>query len=222
MSGIDGKALGRRQFVCVTGAGAVLGLAGCTGETPADEQAPSGNGEDADDADDAGDGGDDGGNADEEEFASHPGDEPREVPAGHICNGVCGMEVIDYPDWNAQLAHANGMGAFFCTSGCMVGYLAAPDHVGAIDAEVVGAWVTDFESGDLIDGTEAYYALEDDIDRMEEPMRVNPRPFAERSDAVAYVEEYPDLEESDVVRLDEFDLETARIYRGYALPDSGT
>ena len=195
---------GRRRFLGAVLAGAGLGLAGCLGSD-----------------DDAGSDPDDDGGFDEEVFAPHPGDEPTDPPEEHICNGVCGMSPVDWPDWNAQIAHADGTGAFFCSAGCLAAYFVYPDldgH-GGPDEEIVGVWVTDFDTGELIDGEEAHYVLDGDEERFDEPMGVNPRPFADRADAEAFVEEYDDLSEEEIVRLDEFDHDVAVRYRGYAIPD---
>ena len=204
---------GRRRFLGAVLAGTGLGLAGCLG----------GNGDDGAGAN----GDDDDGEFDEEEFPAHPVDEPTDPPEGHVCNGVCGMDPADWSDWNAQLAHEgevdgeDGRGAFFCSAGCLAAYYVYPDLDAhdAPDEEIVGVWVTDFETGELVDGEEAYYVLDDDEERFDEPMGVNPRPFSDRADAEAFVEEYDDLSEEEIVGLDEFDHDVAMIYRDYALGD---
>ncbi|MGM0606145.1 MAG: nitrous oxide reductase accessory protein NosL, partial [Halobacteriota archaeon] len=52
-----------------------------------------------------------------------------------------------------------------------------------------------------------------DPDRVDDPMMVNPAPFAERPDAVAYVEAVDYLSEDDIVQLAEIDRDTATFYR---------
>lgn len=72
-------------------------------------------------------------------------------------------------------------------------------------------------SKELIDGTTAYYALETDADRLDDPMQVNPAPFAAREDAVSYVEAVESLTEDDIVELTAFDRDLAEQYRGQLL-----
>ncbi|MGM0389489.1 MAG: nitrous oxide reductase accessory protein NosL, partial [Natrinema limicola] len=81
----------------------------------------------------------------------------------------------------------------------------------------VGAWVHDFETRDLIDALQASFVLETDPDRVEDPMRLNPLPFMDESDAAAYVEQYDDLDDDSVISIDEFDLDIAERYRGQLL-----
>lgn len=192
----------RRRFLYSVGA--AVAVAGCLDDSSDDDTDNAG----ADDEDRT---------VDHDEFPSHSGGSPREFPGDHICNGVCGMAVADFPDWNAQLAHDNDRGAFFCTSGCLISYLVAPDHVGALESAVTDVWVRDFETGALIDGTEAHYVVDPDDDRLDEPMGLNPRPFADRADAVAFTANDQALDDSDVIGLDEFDLETAMVFREYQL-----
>ena len=108
--------------------------------------------------------------------------------------------------------------ASFCSVGCMIAYMVAPDHVEALDEEIVGVWVAEYGSSDQIDGENAYYVLETDPDRENEPMKLNPRPFVDRSDALEYVAESPHLSDVDIIGFDEFDLEVGRIYRSSRLP----
>lgn len=70
-----------------------------------------------------------------------------------------------------------------------------------------------FGRGDLIDGFEAYYALEHDEIRGDDPMGVDPRVYEDEALAVEYVEEYDDLDEDDVITFSEVDEDIARIYR---------
>ncbi len=199
----------RRRVLGAIGAGAAVGVAGCLGGGGDDEDGE--NGADGDDADDGDDG--DGGDA-EQTF------EPTEFPDDEEC-AVCNMTAAEYPDWNAQLVHENEDRAYFCTSGCMSTYYAVPDEFDAPDSEIAGVWATDFETRELVDGTEAYYVLETDPDRIDDPMMRNPAPFADRDDAVAYVDEYDDLTEDDIVRIEDFDRDTAEMYRERFLGDDG-
>nr|WP_276224480.1 nitrous oxide reductase accessory protein NosL [Halomicroarcula sp. DFY41] len=120
----------------------------------------------------------------------------------------------NFPDWNAQAVHDDNTRAFFCTSGCATTYYAVPDQFAATDADITGLWIRDLNSRELIDGTAAYYALETDGDRLDDPMQVNPAPFAAREDAVSYVDEVDYLTEDDIVELTAFDGELAEQYRG--------
>jgi nitrous oxide reductase accessory protein NosL len=136
-----------------------------------------------------------------------------EVPDDAEC-AVCGMGVANFPAWNAQAVHEDETRAFFCTSGCATTYYAATSRFATTDASLAGLWVRDFESSDLIDATSASYALETDSDRVDDPMRLNPAPFATREDAVAYVDAVDYLSESDIVSLSAFDETLAGRYRG--------
>lgn len=139
-----------------------------------------------------------------------------DVPDDARC-AVCEMMAAEYPEWNAQAVHADGSRAFFCTSGCATTYYAVPGQFAETDADITGLWVRDLNSRDLVDGTAAHYALETDADRLEDPMRVNPAPFAAREDAVAYVDAVEYLTTDDVVELPAFDRELADQYRGRLL-----
>ncbi|WP_227134760.1 nitrous oxide reductase accessory protein NosL [Halorubellus salinus] len=141
---------------------------------------------------------------------------PTDVPQDAQC-AVCNMKAANFPTWNAQAVHADDTREFFCTSGCATTYYAVPGEFADTDADIAGLWVRDMESRDLVDGTTAYYALETDADRLDDPMRVNPAPFAAREDAVAYVDEVEYLTEDDIVELAAFDRELAEQYRGQLL-----
>jgi len=139
-------------------------------------------------------------------------DEPVDFPAESRCP-VCEMKSANFPDWNAQAVHEDGTQVFFDTAGCLVTYYALPDEFAETDAPFVGVWVTDFETRELVDGTTAHYALETDSDRVDDPMRLNPAPFADRADAVAYVDAVDYLTTDDIVELDAFDRELVTRYR---------
>lgn len=49
---------------------------------------------------------------------------------------------------------------------------------------------------------------------IDDPMRLNPAPYGDRADAVAYVDEVQYLTEDDVVELSAFDRELAEQYPG--------
>jgi len=205
-------ALDRRRLLALAGAGLATGLAGCSGgdDTATDQQttepettAPTTATDTATPAPDTTT------TAGERTPAAI---EPVSVPADARCP-VCNMVPADFPDWNAQALHDDGERAFFDTSGCAVTYYALPDEFAATDAALAGLWVTDFETRETVDGTTAHYALETDSDRVADPMRVNPAPFADRADAEAYVDAVDYLTTEDIVGLDAFDRELASQYR---------
>lgn len=159
--------------------------------------------------------------ADEAEvvFPEHPIDEPRDPPEGRLCDGPCGMTPAEYPDSNAQIAHAGGEGVFFDSVGCLVSYHHDPTFYDGPDVEIRNVWVRDFGTKELLDATAAFFVLDYDKERHEEVMAHNPKPFAERADAVEYVGSYDDLGEDDIVELDAFGAEHAHRYRDYPLPE---
>lgn len=141
-------------------------------------------------------------------------DEPAAVPEGASC-AVCNMVPAKFPDYNAQLTVEAGDRVFFCSSGCMAAYYVAPGHFEAAHegATFVGVWAHDHATTDLIDATTAWFVRETDADRVDDPMRLNPLPFAAEADARAYVDEHEGLSAADVLRLEDFDAELARFYR---------
>lgn len=139
-----------------------------------------------------------------------------DVPDDAQCP-VCDMTAANFPEWNSQTVHTDETREFFCTSGCATTYYAATDDFADTDADIAGLWVRDLETRELIDGTSAHYALETDSDRFDDPMRLNPAPFLNREDAVAYVDEVDYLTEADIVELSTFDRDLANQYRGRLL-----
>ena len=209
----------RRTFLGTLVAGVAAGTAGCIGGS--DDDGADDAGDDRDhDHDDHAEHDDQGGTGDADAaLADHPGDGPIDPPSDRRCDGVCGMVVEEYPEWDAQVAHADETGAFFCSAGCMVGYYIDPPALDGSEAAVVSVWVSAFDDGVLIDGTEASYVLDDDFERMDEPMGLNPRPFADREDAVAWAEETDGLSADDVAGLEAFDFELADMYRPGRVPE---
>lgn len=196
----------RRELMALLGAGSAISLAGCGGDG-ADGEA-------------GGDG--DGGDEDTPTQSSEADDgeelQAVEVPDDANCP-VCDMKSANFPEWNAQVVHEDDAREFCCTSGCATTYYVEPDRFAETDAAIAGLWVTDFGSSEFIDGMEAYYALETDSDRIDDPMRLNPAPFANRDDAVAYVNEVEYLSTDDVVELSAFDRELATQYRARFLEE---
>ena len=194
MNGPNGRPFERRRLLGVLGAGLLAGGAGCLG----------------------GGGGDDENEGEDEprtvdSTIEHPGDAPVAFTDDQNCP-ICNMTPADYPNWHGQVAHEDGMGAAFDTPGCLFAYLV----ITTSDSPVAGAWISDYETGDLIDATEASYVLITDETAVDDIMKINPRSFADRDDAVAFLEEYDaeDLTEEDIIEFDEIDRETAEIYRG--------
>lgn len=142
--------------------------------------------------------------------------DPVDVPEDATCS-VCEMNAAKFPEWNAQAVHGDDSRAFFCTAGCATTYYAATGEFADTDADITGLWVRDMDSRELVDGTTAYYALETDPERFDDPMRLNPAPFADRDAAVSYVEASDALDESDIVELSAFDRDLASQYRGSLL-----
>ncbi|WP_290817648.1 nitrous oxide reductase accessory protein NosL [Halovivax sp.] len=148
----------------------------------------------------------------------HPIDEPVEFGDEHACP-ICNMRVERYGSWRAQLAHEDGTGLFFDTPGCCVAYVAGADAAGASDEPIETVWMTDFETRNLFEASEGYLVRETDLGRQDFPMGGSPIPFEDRADAEAYVEEYDDLSEDEIVTLDDVDREFAEFYRGNRVPE---
>ncbi|MDG5817361.1 nitrous oxide reductase accessory protein NosL [Natronococcus sp. A-GB7] len=209
MSARDRRSLARRRLLGALSAGACVAVAGCLDGDDDGDDGASGNGDDGDETDDG-----------EHPNAPHleeSGDEPLEFERDQSCV-VCAMTPTDYPDWHSQLAHESGERAVFCSSGCMTAYLADVP----VDSEIVGAWTVDYETGELIDATEAHFVIVTDEDGVDdEVMGLNPRAFADEDDAVAYLEEWDaeELSEDDIVGFDEIDADVASIYRDGRFPD---
>lgn len=196
----DRRLTPRRTVLGLLGSGAALALAGCTGGDGGADDEPAGDGTTEPETT-------------APETAETDSVEAVDVPEAASC-AVCEMDVAKFDDWNAQALHEDDTRAFFCSSGCAVTYHVAPATFAETDAAVAGLWVRDLETRNLIDGTDAHYALETKGDRLEDPMMVNPAPFAAREDAVAYVDAVDYLTSEDVVQLSAFDRALAGEYRG--------
>ena len=207
----------RRKFMRLIGAGAAFGTVAATGclSSETDGEPEEDGSEDGEDETNGTDGSADG------EPSEVTLDEPTEFPEETGCP-VCNMVPAEYPDWNAQAVHEDGARAYTCSAGCMVAYKAYPEEFGVSEAEIAGVWVTEFEAGELVDGIEAYYALETDRERVDDVMMVNPAAFENREDAVGYVDEVGYLTEDDIVGFEELDKDTADMYRGQLTPDRTT
>lgn len=206
-------ASGRRSLLGAAGGGLVAVLAGCLGNGD-DDAEPTADG-DGSDAPAAGDGDTSRSPPPGATIDDHPVDEPVEVESQHQCV-VCGMPPTNYANWKGQLAHEDGFGAFACTTGCLVAYVADPPHFGGPDGDIVAGWTTDYETRESIDAFEAAVVLDDEA-YVRDPMNYNPRFFADDEDASAYVDDTDHLDADDVVSLDAVDREVAERFRRHHL-----
>jgi nitrous oxide reductase accessory protein NosL len=198
MTGSDG--FGRRVLLGTFAAGATAAGAGCLVDLSGDDP------EDADDRAQV-----------YEPTFEQVEETPFEFTDDQRC-AVCSMTPTNYPRRRGQLVHENGAAAVFDSPGCLFAYVVSSTP----DSPVAGAWTTDYGTRDLIDATGAHFVLITDADAADDPMGIDPRPFADREDALAFLEEWEaeDLTEDDViVGLEAVDLEIASIYRGNRLPD---
>ncbi|CAI49662.1 NosL family protein [Natronomonas pharaonis DSM 2160] len=197
----------RRRMLAVAGAGAVVGLAGCADESSEEPEEEPEEAPEEDPEEDP-----------EEEPEALAHDEPAEFPEGEEC-AVCNMVTPEYPEWNAQVVHENGDRAYFCSSGCLSAYVADPEHFDGPGSDIENAWVTCYESGELIDGKEAYYVRVTDSDHVDDPMMRNPTPFGMREDAEAFADEFDEYDDSDIITYGDFDQDLAEFYRGNFFAD---
>ena len=192
MSERDG--LERRRLLGTLGAGAAIGIAGCLGGS-----------------------GSDGPPAQVYEPSLEGVEEgPVEFTGSQRCD-VCGMAIADYAG-RSQFVHENGQAAVFDLPGCLFTYTVSSTP----DSPIQGAWTTDYNTEELIDATTAYFVLITDEEAAPDPMGINPRPYATREDALAFLEDWEaenlSPEEDIIVGLEEVDMEIARIYRESRLP----
>jgi len=207
----------RRVVIGSTVSSIAAAVAGCVDDA---------DGGDTDDTDTDMDDSTDDGDSTDDELESEQLNSPTEFPDAEEC-AVCEMVTQDHPEWNAQLATTDGTRVYFCSSGCMLAYYADPEHFDGEDEPVENVWVTDYETGELIDGQECYYVRVTDADHVDDIMMMNPTPFADRDDAEALIDDLNDefdVEydyETDVITFDEFDMELAMTYRGRFFESNG-
>lgn len=195
----------RRRLLAVLGTGAAAGFAGCLGEDETSGEDGESDGDDTSEVEDL-----------DNRMIDHPGDEPITFEDDHHCI-VCNMRPTNFSAWQGQLAHETDVGAVFCTPGCMSAYVAEPTHFDGADTDIVGAWTTEYRSGEQIDATEASFVIVTDEDGApDDPMELNPRVFADHDDAVSFLETWDaeELTEDDIITFDEIDREVGSIYRG--------
>ena len=209
---LTGPRIDRRTVIGTIAVGTAA-LAGCLGDDDA--------GDDGDDpSDDSANGDDpsDDDSANGDDAPAEPLDEPAEFPEGEACT-VCNMITEEYPEWNAQLVKTDETRVFFCSAGCLLAYFVDPEQFGGETEEVEHVWVTDYGTGELIDGMESYYVRVEDPDHVDDIMMMNPTPFAERERAEAFVDELNEEHgadydhDEDIITFDAFDEELAMLYR---------
>jgi copper chaperone NosL len=192
--------INRRTVLGAIGAETLVTLAGCVGGDDSET------GEDNDEQTD-----------DESEETDADGTEslnnPIDVPDGESC-AVCNMVAAEYPAWNAQLVHENGTRVFFCSSGCLSAYHAEPQRFEGPDSPLADAWVTGYETGDILNVNEAAFVRVTDSDHVDDIMMMNPTPFRDRDDAVSFVDGFEAYSEEDIIDFGDFDRELALLYRG--------
>ncbi len=202
----------RRTFLGTTMSGTAIALAGCTGD------ADGGNDTNEDTVNEPEDSDLDDSEPEDEDQQVEQLDSPAEFPDGEEC-AVCNMVTPDYPEWNAQLVGTDGTRVYFCSSGCMSTYIADPEHFGGDDEEIENVWVTDYETGELIDATESYYVRVKESSHVDDVMMKNPTPFTDRDGAETFIDELNDGfdadydRDADVITFDDFDMDNAMFYR---------
>ncbi len=202
----DQPPVARRTVLGAVGAGTAIALAGCLGGD--DENGPT------DDSQEDG-------NTAVDSAEPH---EPTQFPEGESCT-VCNMITEEYPEWNTQLITEGETRMYFCSAGCLSAYLAEPEVFDGDDEPIEHIWVTDYDSGELIEGAEAYYVRIDDPDHIDDVMRMNPTPFEVREGAEALINELNDEQgaeynpEDAIITFDDFDYELGVYYRSNFLND---
>ena len=182
------KHLDRRTVVGTLGMTAAVALAGCSaGDDTGDGAAETGEGS----------------TADLESAVA--------FPDGEGC-AVCNMVAAEHPTWNAQLVHEDGTRSFFCSSGCFAAYYVDPARFDGPASAVANGWVTDYETGELCPAETAYFVRVTETDHVDDIMRMNPTPFADRADAEAFVDSF-EAYDDDIIQLDAFDQNLAVLYR---------
>ncbi|TYT61320.1 nitrous oxide reductase accessory protein NosL [Natrialba swarupiae] len=209
---------GRRRVLGVIGTGTVVGVAGCLGDQTGEDDAPGDGGESDDGPASESDGGETEG-TDEDAGDEKDIEVAAAFPDDREC-AVCSMVAREHPDWNAQLVHEDGHREFFCSAGCMAAYYAAPEEFGGPNEDVANVWVTGYETGELLDASEAVFVRVTDPDHVDDIMMRNPTPFADRSDAESFVDEYDEYDEDDILEFESFDRELAEYYRGRFFEES--
>lgn len=102
---------------------------------------------------------------------------------------VCGMFVIKYPDFLAQVLFADGSYALFDGTKDMFKYLVQPETKGPPRKRpgIDSVYVTDYYSLSLVDGLRAYYVIGSDVYG---PMGKELIPFAREDDAREFVKDH--------------------------------
>ena len=192
----------RRTVLRTAATGAILGVAGCMGQT---DPAADSNTTDSETADD-------------EATGDETATQPAAIPADANCE-VCNMVAADYPAWNAQLTHDTGDDAYFCSAGCLAAYTAEPPRFEGPDSAIDTAWVTEYETESFIQASEAFFVRVANPDHVDDVMMKNPTPFATREDALAFTESFDAYDEGDILQFSDFDMALATFYRGKFFED---
>lgn len=208
----DRRWLDRRSALGTLGVGVVFALAGCLGDDDDEESDDTDENTTDDEPTDNEDG-----STDNDDTTDTEELEATAFPDGEEC-AVCNMITEDHPDWNAQLVHENGERAYFCSSGCLLAYHVDSEAFDGPDSPTAGAWVTDYETGELVDGTDAYYVRVADPDHVDDIMMMNPTPFDARTSAEDLLENLNDehgtvYDDNDIITFENFDHDLAVTYR---------
>ncbi len=184
----DDRRLRRRELIAA--AGGVFATTGCIGNVASGET-DKGDGEGGDGADVT---------EKDADFAVEPVEYPDET-----CD-VCARNVTEYRRWNAQAVHEDGERAFFCTSGCMGAYYTSPSSFGVSEADIAGLWVTDYGTGETVDGFESYYVFVGERGLIEMPAGRNPVPFATQERAEEFTRRFEELSTGDAERFSKYNM----------------
>ena len=103
------------------------------------------------------------------------------APAGSSCT-VCGMPPANYPKHRSQVTTADGDHLHFCSTQCMVNFLADPDQDLKDKQKANAAWVTVYQEGDYEYANGLYYLVGSKIMG---PMGLEALPYRSKKEAMA-------------------------------------
>lgn len=83
----------------------------------------------------------------------------------------------------------------------MGAYYTSPRAFGVSEADIAGVWVTDYDTGETIDGTDAHYVFIADPTLVEMPAGRNPIPFEERGREEEFVAGFDHVGVGSIERL---------------------
>lgn len=110
---------------------------------------------------------------------------PKPVP-GDRC-AVCGMFVVNHPDWLAAVVFADGSRSFFDGPKDLFRYLHDLEKHGAEGKTVAQVWVTDYYRVGLIDAADAFFVAGSDVMG---PMGPELVPLATREEAETFARDH--------------------------------